>query len=158
MAFGFDISRRLNFPFPKFSLSYDAVSPTRMISETPARTPDLYPEVTPTWGHDPRRLFAAPTVENLTNARKVTPESVDFLPGMKAPPKASWRDSWNAAEDGEMSRADRLFKIGSILRDQTGLPAPTVEIDTPPTPNLMTRGSAQGSGDVLRRVRARYGL
>lgn len=129
MAFGFDLFRRSYFPLPKFGLSY---------TEAP------------------------PPVSVLPGSRRRPPGAEDpvLLPGLDYPPRSSWDQFWDtpSARTGK-TRAEALGDIGSILRDREEhfIPAPDVNLPSPLEASLPGRG-AQGSRDVLQRVRGRYGL
>lgn len=130
MAFGFDIYRRTNFPLPKFGLSYTEAPPP--LSVMPGRRP--------------------------TSAG---PENPVLLPGLNYKPRSFWDQFWDTpSERSGKTRTQALGEIGSILRDREEhfIPTPDVNLPSPLEASLPGRGGAQGSRDVLDRVRRRYGL
>ena len=160
MAFGFDISRRIGFPLPRFSRPSNPSPVSDVISYARGPTPDLNPDFTSTQAHGLGRLAPNRTVDNLTTATRMRPENPTLTQMPSYKPQTSWKDYWNTplGQSG-MSRADYLGEAGSILRDRSDayIPLPESRL-TLPRPPVLAGGGASQTRDVLQRVKARYGL
>jgi len=107
-----------------------------------------------------RYVEPAPLLENVVAPRPFTPESPVLKPGL-VDGRKPWHAYWTSPLDETgRTRADALGELGSALRDrdQDFAPVPQLKMSLPAAPTLAGRGGGQGSSDVLRRVKARYGL
>lgn len=128
MSFGFKAFRQSMFPDAEFGRTFAEAGPLSVITEAPAA-----------WA----------------------PDRPVFNPGLSYKPPSRFQTYWGTQLEGTgKTRAQHLGEIGSLLRDREEhyIPAPSVDLSPPATPNLAGRGGGSGASDVLARVRARYGL